>query len=132
MDETKSETREAYRALIGLLEEIDNRFLGPEWGLNDAHDVAGGTRAVMHLLQGGLFTHFEDDPAHPRFLQIVSPTRKFTGDNADAIYYDSPIDPKGELPHSRQHRGRGLHVPHHRSRNRPGQFRNPYGGRAER
>ena len=93
MSDSRSETREAYRALIALLQEIDERFLGPEWGLNDAQDIAGGTRAVMHLLQGGLFTHFEDDPSHPRFLQIVSPSRKFTGDNADAIYYDAPVNP---------------------------------------
>ena len=93
MSEESSETREAYRALIELMQEIDRRFLSPEWGLNDAQDVAGGARAVLHLLQGGLFTHFEEDAAHPQFLQIVSPTRKFTGDNADAIYYDTPIDP---------------------------------------
>ena len=94
MPENDSETRTAFRALIALLEDIDTRYLSPEWGINDALDVAGATRAVMHLLQGGLFTHFEDDPSHPRFLAIVSPTRKFTGDNADAVYYDAPVDPR--------------------------------------
>jgi hypothetical protein len=47
----------------------------------------------MHLLQGGLFGHFEEDAAHPRFRQIVSPWRKFTGDNADALYFETVVDP---------------------------------------
>ena len=88
-----SQSRIAFHELIDLLKEVDQRFLSPEWGINGAPDVATGMRAVLHLLQGGLFTHFEEDPAHPHFRRIVSPTRKFTGDNADAIYYDTPINP---------------------------------------
>lgn len=45
----------------------------------------------MHMLQGGLVSHFEDDPDHPTFRKIVSPTRKFTGDNPDAIYFEAPV-----------------------------------------
>ncbi|MFP6641543.1 MAG: hypothetical protein VCC04_14960 [Myxococcota bacterium] len=94
MEEDHSESRAALRELIALLQEIDARFLGPDWGLTTPADVAGGTRAFMHILQGGVFTHFEDDPQHPQFLRIVSPTRKFTGDNADAIYFEAPVDPQ--------------------------------------
>jgi hypothetical protein len=85
-------SRAALHSLLRLIEEIDQRFLGPEWGIDDA-STPEGIHALMHLLQGGLYTYFEDDPAHPRFRRIVSPTRKFTGDNADAIYYDTAIDP---------------------------------------
>ena len=53
--------------------------------------AAEATHALMHVLQGGLYTYYEDDGDYPRFRRIVSPTRKFTGDNADAIYYDAPI-----------------------------------------
>ncbi len=88
-----NESRKAFHELLDLLREVDDRFLGPEWSITSSDDVATGMFAVMHLLQGGLFTCFEEDPAHPRFRQIVSPTRKFTGDNADALYYDTPIDP---------------------------------------
>jgi hypothetical protein len=45
----------------------------------------------MHMLEGGLAGMFESDPAHPDFRRIVSPWRKFTGDNADAIYFDAPV-----------------------------------------
>jgi hypothetical protein len=88
------DSRKAFNELVGLLQDLDTRYLGPEWGLGTAEDVAGGFRAVMHVLQGGLVSHFEEDTQHPRFIRIVSPSRKFTGDNADAIYYDAPIDPK--------------------------------------
>lgn len=35
--------------------------------------------------------HFESSPARPEFRRIVSPSRKFTGDNGDAIYFDAPV-----------------------------------------
>ncbi len=88
-----NESRKAFHELLALLGEIDESYLGPKWGLGSSSDVATGLRSVMHLLQGGLFTYFEEDAANPRFRQIVSPTRKFTGDNADAIYFDTPVDP---------------------------------------
>jgi hypothetical protein len=86
-----SESRKALHELIDLLQEVDKRFLGPEWNLQTDADVAEATRAVMHMLQGGLASHFEDDPDHPTFRKIVSPTRKFTGDNPDAIYFEAPV-----------------------------------------
>ena len=86
-----AESRRALRELIDLLTELDERFAGPEWMVESADDVAGAHRAVMHLLQGGLHGHFEEDPARPVFRRIVSPTRKFTGDNPDALYYEAPV-----------------------------------------
>ena len=91
----KTESRKAFTELMDLLQEVDSRYLGPEWGLGTPDDVAGGFRAVMHILQGGLFSHFEEDALNPHFLRIVSPTRKFTGDNADAVYFEAAIDPGG-------------------------------------
>lgn len=86
-----SATRQALHELIDLLREVDQRYLGPEWNLHSDADIAEGTRAVMHMLQGGLASHFEDDPDHPTFRKIVTPTRKFTGDNPDAIYFEAPV-----------------------------------------
>ncbi len=78
-------SRKALRELIDLLQEIDDRWAGPEWNLQSEDDVAGTHRALMHLLEGGLSSMFESDPEHPQLRRIVSPWRKFTGDNADAI-----------------------------------------------
>jgi hypothetical protein len=89
----QTKSREALRELIDLLIEIDERWAGPEWNLASEADVAGAHRALMHLLEGGLATMFESDPEHPRFRPIVTPTRKFTGDNPDAIYFDAPLRP---------------------------------------
>jgi hypothetical protein len=46
---------------------------------------------LSNLLEGGLVGHFESDPAHPVFRQIVTSTRKSMGDNPDAVYFDAPV-----------------------------------------
>ena len=88
-----TESRSALRELIDLLEEIDQRWAGPEWNLHSEDDVAAAHRSLMHVLEGGLATMFESDAAYPRFRRIVTPQRKFTGDNSDAIYFDTPVSP---------------------------------------
>jgi len=91
MSPMQTDSRKALGELLDLLREVDERWAGPEWNLMSEADVVGAHRALMHMLEGGLAGYFEDDPERPRFKRIVSPTRKFTGDNADAIYYDAPI-----------------------------------------
>jgi hypothetical protein len=87
----QTESRKALRELIDLLSEVDERWASPEWRLTSEADVVGAHRALMHILEGGLGGVFESDPSRPDFRRIVSPSRKFTGDNPDAIYYDAPI-----------------------------------------
>lgn len=93
MAENEIRSRKALRELIALLEEVDERWLSPEWNLASADDIAQGTRALLHMLQGGLDSYFECEPSHPEFRRIVATNKKFTGDNADAIYYDAPVNP---------------------------------------
>lgn len=92
-DET-SVSRKAFHELLDLFRTLDQQYLGPDWFISSPSDVGEGLRAIMHLLQGGLVSYFDDDPDHPVFRRIVSPTRKFTGDNADTLYYDAPVSPK--------------------------------------
>jgi hypothetical protein len=87
----QTESRQALRELIDLLGEIDRRWAGEEWNLHSADDVVAAHRALLHLLDGGIGTMFENDPAAPHFRRIVTPTRKFTGDNPDAVYFDAPV-----------------------------------------
>ncbi len=87
----QTESRKALRELIQLLQEIDDRWAGPEWNLHNAEDIVGAHRALMHMLEGGLTGHYESQSSHPEFRRIVSPSRKFTGDNGDAIYFDAPL-----------------------------------------
>jgi len=88
-----TESRAALRELIDLLQEVDRRWAGEEWNLHSSEDVAAAHRALMHILEGGLVGFFEYDVSRPEFRRIVTPSRKFTGDNGDAIYFDAPVSP---------------------------------------
>ena len=91
MSGVQTESRKALQELIDLLHEVDERWCGPEWLIESPDDVAGAHRALLHLVQGGLVGHFEDEPTCPVFRRIVAPHRKFTGDNPDAIYFEAPV-----------------------------------------
>jgi len=93
---TATESRKAWAELLALLSEIDQRWAGPEWNLQSPDEIAQAHRAMAHMLEGGLLGVFEQDPARPIFRQIVTPWRKFTGDNSDAIYFDAPVSPRHE------------------------------------
>ncbi|MBM4267435.1 MAG: DUF1214 domain-containing protein [Deltaproteobacteria bacterium] len=94
MSEIQTESRRAFRELLDTLGEVDRRWASAEWNLLGEADVADAHRALMHMIEGGIKTYFEADPTRPRFQRIVAPTRKFTGDNADAIYYDAEVSPE--------------------------------------
>jgi len=87
--ETKS--RAALGEFISLLQEIDARWSGPEWNLHSAEDIVASHRALMHMLETALVGYFEQDATRPDFRRIVTPSRKLTGDNSDAIYFDAPV-----------------------------------------
>ncbi|WP_101757743.1 DUF1214 domain-containing protein [Oceanicoccus sp. KOV_DT_Chl] len=87
----ETQSRTALKDLISLLQEVDDRWSGPEWNLNSAEDVAASHRALMHILEAGLVGFFEQDVRCPNFRRIVTPSRKLTGDNSDAIYFDAPV-----------------------------------------
>ena len=62
--------------------------------MSEGDDDSGIERALADARAGNrtaLFAHAEFDPDRPSFKRIVSPTRKFTGDNADAIYFETEI-----------------------------------------
>ena len=86
-----SETRAAWAGLLEVLAEAGKRFAGEEWMVLDGRDVAEAHRTIAHILQSGLVSHAELDPERPVWSRIVTPTRKFSGDNADAVYFEAPI-----------------------------------------
>lgn len=88
-----SESRNAFHELLDLLRELGDRYAGPEWLVQEPGDVAEALRAVLHLLEAALLTRVESSPAHPWLREFPLPTRKFLGDNADAIYYETAISP---------------------------------------
>lgn len=88
---TESRTRAVWDELVELLREAGERVTGPEWGVTAVDDTAEAFRNLSHIVQSGFFAHQESDPDRPVFVRIVSPTRSFTGDNADAVYYETPV-----------------------------------------
>lgn len=91
MQGSELQSRLALRELISLLEEIDERYLGDEWGAPGFGDLPDGFRSVASMIEGGFYLAFESDPERPFFRRIVSRTRKMLGDNPDAIYYTAPV-----------------------------------------
>ena len=87
----ETESRAALREFIALLQEIDEHWCSEERNLHSVEDVAGSHRALMHILEAGLVGYFEQNAGNPDFRRIVTPSRKLTGDNPDAIYFDAPV-----------------------------------------
>jgi hypothetical protein len=92
-DMTPTESGAAFGELLDALSEIQQRYLSPEYGLTDAADVADGHRLLIHQLDTALALYFELDPRHPDWRRIVTPHRKALGDNTDAIYFQTAVDP---------------------------------------
>ncbi len=82
----------AFHGLLDTLREIADVHLGPERDIVlEERDVIEGLRNALHLLSAGIDFYLEGDPERPEFVKIVSPTRKFMGDNPDAIYHFARI-----------------------------------------
>lgn len=81
----------AFNQLIRLLADVrDDYVLSPE-RRPDELDALEGFRYAFHLLSEGTELFLEGDPERPRFSSMVTPARKYLGDNADAIYHQARI-----------------------------------------
>ena len=81
------QTAGAFREMVELLGEIESSFVTKERGVTSELDAVEAYRYVCHVLATGLEFHAEGDGERPRFTPIVTPDRKFLGDNPDALYY---------------------------------------------
>ena len=81
---------ESHRAFLALLDTL--RESAEHAAEESAEiDLAETLRNVLHLLSAGIDFYLEGDPERPEFVRIVTPTRKFLGDNPDAIYHFARI-----------------------------------------
>jgi Protein of unknown function (DUF1214) len=87
----RSQAMAKYGELLDLLGEAARVTLDESRGITSVDDVGEGLRNISHILQSALYAHQESDPERPVFTRIVSPTRSFTGDNPDAIYFEAPV-----------------------------------------
>jgi hypothetical protein len=89
----QTQSRTALKELIELLQEVDEHWCSEERNLHSPEEIAGSHRALMHILEASLVGYFEQNANKPDFRRIVTPSRKLTGDNSDAIYFDAPLHP---------------------------------------
>jgi hypothetical protein len=87
------ETTAAFRELLDVIRDGDQHFFEGFRALPDEAAVVEGYRFLVDVFSVALDIYVTTDSARPELLKIVSPTRKFGGDNADAYYYFAPIDP---------------------------------------
>jgi hypothetical protein len=79
----------AFDQLLEMLADVRDHYVLERF--DDELDVVEGFRFLCHLLSEGTELFGEADPDRPRFSSIVSPSRKFLGDNPDAIYQQAVI-----------------------------------------
>lgn len=85
------ESTAAYDELLALLAEVRDEYVLSTRRFTDELDVVEGYRYVTELLSEASELFIEGDPQRPRFSSIVSPARKFLGDNPDSLYQQALI-----------------------------------------
>jgi hypothetical protein len=90
-----TDTERALRQLVETLNEYGQSYLYQGPVTPSEQDLADGHRYLLHLLTVGIELFVEGIPSHPEMAQIVSPTRKLMGDNADAYYFHTSVAADG-------------------------------------
>lgn len=85
------ESTAAFDELIALLRDARDAYVLDPSRHRDELEVLEGFKYVLHLVSEVTELLVEGDPERPRFSAIVSPARKFLGDNPDAIYHQAVI-----------------------------------------
>ncbi|MDP3856740.1 MAG: sulfotransferase [Stagnimonas sp.] len=87
-----NELQRAYSDLLAELKAIEERLRTLDPPL-DEPDLLESYRWIFSLLGAAIDVYVWGDTARPRFTDIVGPYRKWGGDNADAYYQVTAIDP---------------------------------------
>lgn len=90
------DTTRAFGELLEGLREMDATFLAGPRAVHDERAVVEGYRQLLTALGVALDTYLFVDPGRPLFLDLNTPYRRdraWGGDNTDAWYAFTPIDP---------------------------------------
>lgn len=90
------ESTGAWRELLDALGSLDASFLTGPRAVTDERHVADGYRMLATTLGVALDTYLFAEPSNPVFVEVNSPyrrDRRWGGDNTDAYYFVTPIDP---------------------------------------
>ncbi|WP_208026767.1 DUF1214 domain-containing protein [Rhabdothermincola sediminis] len=83
----------AYRELLGLLADLEASFDRPGRGWDDEVTRAEGYVHLLDLLATGLEFFLHGDADRPAFIRMITPVRKFGGDNTDSLYHLALLNP---------------------------------------
>jgi hypothetical protein len=82
---------EAFDELLATLKEARDAYaLSDERGHNELETIEA-YRYILHMVSESIDLIVDADPERPRFTCMVSPSRKYLGDNPDSIYYQATI-----------------------------------------
>ena len=96
MPTSKWDATLAWRELLEGLSGLDDVFLNGPRAVPDERSVAEGYRMLVTALGVALDGYLFGDPARPIFVDVNAPQRRdraWGGDNTDAYYCFTPIDP---------------------------------------
>ena len=93
MTDTRFETSTAVHELLDTMKGLDQGFLSGPKALADDQAVLEGYRWIFSITQVALDVYVWADTNRPRFTEIVGPYKKWGGDNSDAFYFMTRIDP---------------------------------------
>jgi hypothetical protein len=88
-----TQTEAVFAELLAELGEQQRRLIGLLSGPGDEQSLLEAHKWLLSILQVATDTQVWADSAHPRFVDIVGPYKKWGGDNADAFYCYAPVDP---------------------------------------
>lgn len=92
-DHVTDKSGQVWEELVELMGDIERDWWREARGLPGSDDRAEARVFALNVLQHALEFWSQADPARPWFYRWFSPTKKLLGDNPDAIYYGSVIDP---------------------------------------
>jgi len=81
----------AFDGLLAALADNRDQYAQSAERHRDELEVVEAFQYVSHLLSEANDLLLEGDPERPRFSSMVSPARKYLGDNPDATYYQALI-----------------------------------------
>ncbi len=88
-----TETEVVFAEILTELGVQHRRLVEQLSGPGDEQTLLEAHRWLLSILQVATDTQVWADTAHPRFVDIVGPYKKWGGDNADAFYCFAPVDP---------------------------------------
>lgn len=88
-----SQTGPVFHELLDELRALERRLLDHPNALDDEQYLVETYKWIFSITQVAFDCFVWADPDRPRFVDIVGPSKKWGGDNADAFYQYAPIDP---------------------------------------